>query len=89
MTPPVSALSVLSALCSRPCFDLRLRLGHLAMPKWRQIRFKVVDPTPRSFAASFRCLLKCCDSILRVIPHGGSSGPCSSVFHCPGALEGW
>ena len=70
-----SALSVLSAFCSRPCFDLRLLRGHREMPKWRQIRLSVVEPTPRSFAASLRCFEKCFWSISSVMPHGGLASP--------------
>ena len=70
-----SAASVLSAFCKRPCLDLRLRLGHREMPKWRQIRFRVVEPTPRSFAASLRCFEKCIWSISSVMPHGGATSP--------------
>jgi len=65
----------LSAFCKRPCLDLRLRLGHREMPKWRQIRFRVVEPTPRSFAASLRCFEKCIWSISSVMPHGGATSP--------------
>ena len=48
---------------------------HREMPKWRQIRLSVVEPTPRSFAASLRCFEKCFWSISSVMPHGGLASP--------------
>ena len=79
MDPPASPLpyaeSVLMALFSLPCLLFSERRGQRAMPKWRQMRFSVVLPTPRSFAASLRCLLKCPCNISSVTPQGGRGSP--------------